>query len=188
MHAARLLESLAANTDFATKFVDQGGLQLLLRLYTLRHLPPTFGSSSAAHALVAAVRVLNQANLSVTSRVVEHLTGQLRTTLLLGMVSHLSNENPFKDPADFQSVTLAQLSGARTWDSLAVKTCPVKSTLRGHLWLQMPDNHGHLLHCQMHAFKITCRKIFPLRPKVTLSMDWLVDPVRCSPKLPSDKL
>ena len=39
-----------------------------------------------------------------------------------------------------------------------------------------------------HAFKITCRKIFPLRPKVTLSMDWLVDPVRCSPKLPSDKL
>ena len=96
MHAARLLESLGANTDFATKFVDQGGLQLLLRLYTLRHLPPTFGSSSAAHALVAAVRVLNQANLSVTSRVVEHLTGQLRTTLLLGMVSHLSNGNPLK--------------------------------------------------------------------------------------------
>ena len=96
MHAARLLESLGANTDFATKFVDQGGLQLLLRLYTLRHLPPTFGSSSAAHALVAAVRVLNQAAASsVTSRVVEHLTGQLRTTLLLGMVSHLSNRNPY---------------------------------------------------------------------------------------------
>ena len=96
MHAARLLESLGANTDFATKFVDQGGLQLLLRLYTLRHLPPTFGSSSAAHALVAAVRVLNQAAASsVTSRVVEHLTGQLRTTLLLGMVSHLSNRDPF---------------------------------------------------------------------------------------------
>ncbi len=87
MHSARLLESLGSNTDFSTKFVDQGGLQLLLRLYTLRHLPPTFGSSSAAHALVAAVRILNQAAVSsVTSKVVEALTGQLRTTLLLGMV------------------------------------------------------------------------------------------------------
>ena len=89
MHSARLLESLGSNTDFSTKFVDQGGLQLLLRLYTLRHLPPTFGSSSAAHALVAAVRILNQAAVSsVTSKVVEALTGQLRTTLLLGMVRH----------------------------------------------------------------------------------------------------
>ena len=89
MHSARLLESLSSNSDFATKFVDQGGLQLLLRLYTLRHLPATFGSSAAAHALVAAVRVLNQAATSsvTNSKVVEALTGQLRTTLLLGMVS-----------------------------------------------------------------------------------------------------
>lgn len=87
MHSARLLESLGSNTDFSTKFVEQGGLKLLLRLYTLKHLPPTFGSSSAAHALVAAVRVLNQAAVaSVTTKVVEELTGQLRTTLLLGMV------------------------------------------------------------------------------------------------------
>ena len=89
MHSARLLESLSNNADFSTKFVEKGGLQLLLRLYTLRHLPATFGSSAAAHALVAAVRVLNQsAASSVTnSKVVEALTGQLRTTLLLGMVS-----------------------------------------------------------------------------------------------------
>ena len=89
MHSARLLESLSSNSEFATKFVDQGGLQLLLRLYTLRHLPATFGSSAAAHALVAAVRVLNQAATSsvTNSKVVEALTGQLRATLLLGMVS-----------------------------------------------------------------------------------------------------
>ena len=101
MHSARLLESLGSNTDFSSKFVDQGGLKQLLRLYTLKHLPPTFGSSSAAHALVAAVRVLNQGAVSsVTNRVVEALTGQLRTTLLLGMVSavthacHLSLQDP----------------------------------------------------------------------------------------------
>ena len=92
MHSARLLESLGSNTDFSSKFVDQGGLKQLLRLYTLKHLPPTFGSSSAAHALVAAVRVLNQGAVSsVTNRVVEALTGQLRTTLLLGMVSAVAH-------------------------------------------------------------------------------------------------
>ena len=95
MHSARLLESLGSNTDFASKFVDQGGLKQLLRLYTLKHLPPTFGSSSAAHALVAAVRVLNQGAVSsVTNRVVETLTGQLRTTLLLGMVSSVPSTPP----------------------------------------------------------------------------------------------
>lgn len=89
MHSARLLESLSSNAEFSTKFVEQSGLQLLLRLYTLRHLPATFGSSAAAHALVAAVRVLNQsaASPATSSKVVEALTGQLRTTLLLGMVS-----------------------------------------------------------------------------------------------------
>ena len=93
MHSARLLESLGSNTDFSSKFVDQGGLKQLLRLYTLKHLPPTFGSSSAAHALVAAVRVLNQGAVSsVTNRVVEALTGQLRTTLLLGMVSAVTHQ------------------------------------------------------------------------------------------------
>ena len=77
MHSARLLESLSSNADFAAKFVEQGGLQLLLRLYTLRHLPATFGSSAAAHALVAAVRVLNQsaASPATASKVVEAVTG-----------------------------------------------------------------------------------------------------------------
>lgn len=87
MHTARLLETMLANQSFSRQFVEKGGLQLLLRLYTLKHLPPTFGSSSAAHAVMAAFRACTQLHGAlVTEKVAEALAEHLRTTLLLAMV------------------------------------------------------------------------------------------------------
>jgi hypothetical protein len=90
MHAARLLESLLGNADFARGFAEAGGVPLLLRLYTLRHLPATFGSSAASHALLAALRAATQSHAGlVTEKVAEALADHLRTTLLLAMVHSL---------------------------------------------------------------------------------------------------
>jgi hypothetical protein len=71
------------------QFAEAGGAPLLLRLYTLRHMPATFGSSAASHALLAALRALGQAHPAlVTERAADALARHLRTTLLLAMVRH----------------------------------------------------------------------------------------------------
>ncbi|KAK9821448.1 hypothetical protein WJX81_000342 [Elliptochloris bilobata] len=57
-HAARMLEPLLGTADSAREFVARGGARGLLALYALPALPPTFGSSAAAQALLAAVRTL----------------------------------------------------------------------------------------------------------------------------------
>jgi Domain of Unknown Function (DUF913) len=54
--ASRMLESLLSNADTARAFVEGGGIPLLLALYALPLLPPTFGSSSPSHALLSAFR------------------------------------------------------------------------------------------------------------------------------------
>ena len=54
-HTARLLESVFSNHDTCSKFVQQGGIEALLHLYKLPKLPPTFGSSSASHSLLASL-------------------------------------------------------------------------------------------------------------------------------------
>lgn len=61
-HTARLLESVFSNHDTCLKFVQQGGIEALLHLYKLPKLPPTFGSSSASHSLLAMFRALTAHN------------------------------------------------------------------------------------------------------------------------------
>lgn len=61
-HTARLLESVFSNHDTCSKFVQQGGVEALLHLYKLPKLPPTFGSSSASHSLLAMFRALTAHN------------------------------------------------------------------------------------------------------------------------------
>ncbi|CAL8470976.1 g10518 [Coccomyxa elongata] len=86
MHTARMLETLLANQTFSRQFVDKGGLQLLLKLYTLKHLPVTFGSSGASHAVLSVFRTCTQLHsMSVTDKVAEALAEHLRTNLLLAM-------------------------------------------------------------------------------------------------------
>jgi hypothetical protein len=87
MHSARLLETMLSNQNFSRQFVERGGLQLLLKLYTLKHLPPTFGSSGASHAVMAVFRTCTQLHGPlVTEKVAEALAEHLRTALLLAMV------------------------------------------------------------------------------------------------------
>ena len=81
-HTARLLESMFSNHDTCQKFVQQGGVEVLLQLYKLPKLPPTFGSSSASHSLLAMFRSLIGHNASdISSQLQPALASQFLVTL-----------------------------------------------------------------------------------------------------------
>ncbi|DBB00800.1 TPA: hypothetical protein ACH3X1_000730 [Trebouxia sp. C0004] len=83
-HTARLLESMFSNHDTCSKFVQQGGVEVLLQLYKLPKLPPTFGSSSASHSLLAMFRSLTAHNSSdISSKLQPSLSSQFTITLQL---------------------------------------------------------------------------------------------------------
>ena len=91
----RMLESLFANAGTAKHFIQQGDLHALLGLYGLPGLPPTFGSSSASHAILAAVRALPAAQagdvaktLRVRLAVEVHRAVKLGVVCILGVVGH----------------------------------------------------------------------------------------------------
>ena len=86
-HTARLLESMFSNHDTCSKFVQQGGVEVLLQLYRLPKLPPTFGSSSASHSLLAMFRSLTAHNSSdISSKLQPSLSSQFMITLELAEV------------------------------------------------------------------------------------------------------
>lgn len=93
-HTARLLESVFSNHDTCAKFVQQGGIEALLHLYKLPKLPPTFGSSSASHSLLAMFRALtahNSADIAAT------LQPALASHFLLTLdTSKVGNFNSFR--------------------------------------------------------------------------------------------
>ena len=81
-HTAKLLESMFSNHDTCSKFVQQGGVEVLLQLYTLPKLPPTFGSSSASHSLLAMFRSLTAHNApDISVRLQPALAAQFQATL-----------------------------------------------------------------------------------------------------------
>lgn len=81
-HTAKLLESMFSNHDTCQKFVQQGGVECLLQLYKLPKLPPTFGSSSASHSLLATFRALTvHSAADIATRLQPALASQFRVTL-----------------------------------------------------------------------------------------------------------
>ena len=81
-HTARLLESMFSNHDTCQKFVQQGGVECLLQLYKLPKLPPTFGSSSASHSLLATFRSLtSHSSADIATRLQPALASQFQITL-----------------------------------------------------------------------------------------------------------
>lgn len=89
-HTARLLESMFSNHDTCQKFVQQGGVEVLLQLYKLPKLPPTFGSSSASHSLLAMFRSLTAHNASdISSKLLPVLASQFAVTLESAEVSNV---------------------------------------------------------------------------------------------------
>ncbi len=90
-HTARLLESMFSNHDTCQKFVQQGGVEVLLQLYKLPKLPPTFGSSSASHSLLAMFRSLTAHNASdISSKLQPALASQFLITLETAEVNIIS--------------------------------------------------------------------------------------------------
>jgi E3 ubiquitin-protein ligase HUWE1 len=55
-NTARMLDSLLSNADMVRIFLERGGLQLLLQMYSLPRVLPTFGSHAVMHAVVGVVR------------------------------------------------------------------------------------------------------------------------------------
>ena len=94
-HTAKLLESMFSNHDTCQKFVQQGGVECLLQLYQLPKLPPTFGSSSASHSLLATFRALTVHSASdIASRLQPALASHIQVTLANAKVCFLLS--PFK--------------------------------------------------------------------------------------------
>ena len=60
-NVARLVDSMLPTDECAQQFVQKGGIRLLIQLHTLPHLPHTFSSSSACHALSITLRSLSGA-------------------------------------------------------------------------------------------------------------------------------
>ena len=73
-----MLDNMSANAETSRLFIQQGGIELLLALYRLPRLPPTFGSSSAAHALTATFRTLTMQHAQPLSK---HLSSVLNQQL-----------------------------------------------------------------------------------------------------------
>ena len=87
-HTARLLESVFSNHDTCSKFVQQGGIEALLHLYKLPRLPPTFGSSSASHSLLAMFRALTAHNSAdIATKLQPALASHFMLTLEISKVS-----------------------------------------------------------------------------------------------------
>ena len=57
--------------ECAQQFVQKGGIRLLIQLHTLPHLPHTFSSSSACHALSITLRSLSGAGRTHSSVLAE---------------------------------------------------------------------------------------------------------------------
>ncbi|KAK3268281.1 E3 ubiquitin-protein ligase upl1 [Cymbomonas tetramitiformis] len=77
-NTSRMLESMLAHNDTARLFVEKGGIQLLLRMYSLPGLPLTFGGSSAMHMLSAAFRAFIPSHAAALSK---HVRSELHTQL-----------------------------------------------------------------------------------------------------------
>ncbi|KAK9830284.1 hypothetical protein WJX72_010812 [[Myrmecia] bisecta] len=82
-HSARMLESLLANADTCRTFVESQGVELLLGIYRLPRLPPTFGSSSASqHSMLATFRALSPTHApDISKHLSSALIAQVRQTL-----------------------------------------------------------------------------------------------------------
>ncbi|KAI3425184.1 hypothetical protein D9Q98_008953 [Chlorella vulgaris] len=78
-YTARMLESMLTSAETAKLFVERGGVELLLTLYRLPRLPPTFGSTNASHSLLVSFRVFTTHHASAQ---LPHIFGLLRAALL----------------------------------------------------------------------------------------------------------
>uniref|UniRef100_A0A7I4AEX4 HECT-type E3 ubiquitin transferase n=1 Tax=Physcomitrium patens TaxID=3218 RepID=A0A7I4AEX4_PHYPA len=81
-NAVRLLETILQNADTSRVFIEKNGIQALLQLYTLPHLPVSFGGSSIAHNMSVTFRAFSpQHSAALTRAVCDALKDHLQATL-----------------------------------------------------------------------------------------------------------
>ena len=77
-----MLESVFAEANTSRQFVERGGIEALLALFTLPKMPPIFGSAPPLQALVAAMRAFTAAHADAVSQHLNHaLAAQLQIAI-----------------------------------------------------------------------------------------------------------
>ncbi|KAJ7561891.1 hypothetical protein O6H91_03G045900 [Diphasiastrum complanatum] len=69
-NAVRLLETILQNADTSRIFIEKKGIEALLQLYTLSHLPVSFGGSSTAHNMSVTFRAFPPQHATALTRAV----------------------------------------------------------------------------------------------------------------------
>lgn len=67
-NAVRLLETILQNADTSRVFIEKKGIEALLQLYTLPHLPVSFGGSSTAHNMSVTFRAFSPQHSTALTR------------------------------------------------------------------------------------------------------------------------
>jgi hypothetical protein len=67
-NAVRLLETVLQNADTSRVFIEKKGIEALLQLYTLPHLPVSFGGSSTAHNMSVTFRAFSPQHAAALTR------------------------------------------------------------------------------------------------------------------------
>jgi E3 ubiquitin-protein ligase HUWE1 len=82
-NVVRLLETVLQNADTSRIFIEKKGIEALLQLYSLPHLPISFGGSSTAHNMSVMFRAFSpQHSVALTRAVCGGLTDHLKVTLI----------------------------------------------------------------------------------------------------------
>lgn len=82
-NAVRLLETVLQNADTSRVFIEKKGIEALLQLYTLPHLPVSFGGSPTAHNMSVTFRAFSpQHSASLTRAVCGGLRDHLQVNFL----------------------------------------------------------------------------------------------------------
>ncbi|KAL2630710.1 hypothetical protein R1flu_015396 [Riccia fluitans] len=69
-NVVRLLETILQNADTSRVFIEKKGIEALLQLYTLPHLPVSFGGSSTAHNMSVTFRAFSPQHATALTRAV----------------------------------------------------------------------------------------------------------------------
>ncbi|KAJ7557451.1 hypothetical protein O6H91_05G127400 [Diphasiastrum complanatum] len=117
-NAVRLLETILQNSEICKIFIDKKGIEALLQLYTLSHLPVSFGGSSTAHNMSVTFRAFPPAHATALTRAV---CGILRDhlKLTLDILMPVSDKKLSDIENGLQNKVLRSLSAVECFLSLS---------------------------------------------------------------------
>ncbi|EFJ18137.1 ubiquitin-protein ligase, UPL1 [Selaginella moellendorffii] len=126
-NSVRLLETVLQNADTSKLFIEKGGIEALLQLYTLPDLPVSFGGSSTAHNMSVTFRAFPpQHAATLTKSVCKVLREDLKVTLAL--LESIAGSRIFELETGLKMKVLRSLSATECFLSLSavlVRSSPV---------------------------------------------------------------